>query len=147
MHSPLDRRVKMEVRGHGTQLLLGLNLGVIFYMSHAPTCPAGYLQIRKSLETRKTTDHRNLVLQERKPRTSVGVCAVVEVRKENHRLQTPSTGQERCTRGTETQGNSCPGPVLALPSPEPAALGCGERARALRRARRPFPSSPAGRRL
>lgn len=80
----------MEVRGRETQLLLGLNVGVIFYMSQARTCPVGYLQTRKFLETRKTTDHQNLVLQERKPRASVGVCAVVKVRKENHRLQTPS---------------------------------------------------------
>lgn len=61
------------------------------YYFQTRTCPAGYLQIRKS-ETRKSTDHGNLVLHERKPRTSEGVC--VEVRKENHGgLQTPGSGE------------------------------------------------------
>lgn len=45
------------------------------------------------------------------------MCVVVEVRKENHRLQRPSSGEVHARHSDS--GNSWPGWVLALPSPEP----------------------------
>lgn len=128
----------MEVRGHGTQLLLGLNVGVIFYMSQARTRPEGYLQIRKSLETRKSTDHRNLVLQERKPRTSVGVCAVVE----NHRLQTPSSGKMHA--GDRDSGQQLPRPRGCVAYPRACSPWMRRKGQRSAASAAPVPRLPGG---